>query len=268
MIAHCLENWLCGRQKEKGMTVGGDKIIVALDVSTEQDALSLVDVLQGHIGFFKVGLELIHSVGSGIVHKIAARGGRVFLDCKLHDIPNTVAGASRAVARLGVGMFNVHATGGVDMMRAAAQAASEEAAKAGLPVPIVLAVTVLTSLDQRTMNEELRIAGRVEDHVAHLARLAATAGLDGVVASPQEIGAIRSAVPGIKAIVTPGVRPAWAAAQDQKRVLTPGEAIRQGATYLVIGRPVTRPPQSIGDPASAARAIADEIAAACDGKEI
>lgn len=249
------------------MTAGGDKIIVALDVSTERDALNLVDALKEHVGFFKVGLELIHSVGIGIVHRIMANGGRVFLDSKLHDIPNTVAGAAKAVARLGVGMFNVHAAGGVEMMRAAAQAARDEAVKAEAPMPIVLAVTVLTSQDQQTMNEELRIPGKVADHVAHLARLAVSAGLDGVVASPHEIEVIRRAAPGIKAIVTPGIRPAWSAAHDQKRVLTPGEAIRQGATYLVIGRPVTQPPHNIGDPASAARAVADEIATACGGRE-
>jgi len=249
------------------MTTGGDKIIVALDVSTEREALNLVDALKGHVGFFKVGLELIHSVGIGIVHKIAANGGRVFLDSKLHDIPNTGAGAAKAVARLGVGMFNVHATGGAEMMRVAAQAARDESVKANAPVPIVLAVTVLTSLDQQTMNEELQIPGKVADHAAHLARLAVSAGLDGVIASPHEIEVIRRAAPGIKAIVTPGVRPEWSAAHDQKRVLTPGEAIRKGATYLVIGRPVTQPPYNIGDPASAARAIAEEIVAACDGQE-
>jgi len=248
------------------MTPGGDKIIVALDVSNEKEALGLADVLQGHVGFFKVGLELIHSVGTGIVYKIVAGGGKVFLDCKLHDIPNTVAGAAKAVARLGVGMFNVHAMGGIEMMKAAAQAAAEGAASAGVPVPFILGVTMLTSLDQRAMNEELRVAGGVEDQVAHLARLATTAGLDGVVASPHEISAIRRAVPGIRAIVTPGVRPAWAASQDQKRVLTPGEAIRQGASYLVIGRPLTRPPHNIGGPVSAARAVAAEIVAACDSR--
>jgi orotidine-5'-phosphate decarboxylase len=253
--------------EDRTMTPGGDRIIVALDVPTEREALGLVDELRDRVGLFKVGLELIHSVGSEIVRKIGAAGGRVFLDCKLHDIPSTVAAASRAVARLGVGMFNVHAMGGSEMMKSAAQAATEEATRIGVSVPLVLGVTVLTSLDQRAMSEELRVSGTVENQVVHLARLAATAGLGGLVASPREARAIRKAVPEISAIVTPGVRPAWAATQDQRRVLTPGEAIREGASYLVIGRPVTKPPQGMGGPADAARAIADEIAAACESME-
>ena len=249
------------------MSTASDRIIVPLDVSHELDALALVDALREHVGFFKVGFELIYSVGTNIIKKIEANGGRVFLDCKLLDIPNTVAGAARAITHLGVGMFNVHTLGGIEMMKAAVDVTAREAAAAHVPKPLVLGVTILTSLDRRTVNEELWIPGTVEDIVAHLAHLSVAAGVDGVIASPLEITAIRRAVPGITVIVTPGVRPEWAAAQDQKRVMTPGEAVRLGASHLVIGRPITKPPASIGGPVDAAKVIAEEIAAAVDSKE-
>jgi len=178
-----------------------------------------------------------------------------------------VAGASRAVTRLRVKMFNVHTTGGVEMMMAAFRATENEASRLGIARPKVLGVTVLTSIDQETMNQELRIPGSVEDQVVHLAKLADEAGLDGVIASPNEIEAIRNSVSREMLVVTPGVRPDWAAAQDQRRTMTPHEAILRGASYLVIGRPITAPPPEIGSPMDAAKRIVEEIAAAQERKE-
>jgi orotidine-5'-phosphate decarboxylase len=155
-------------------------------------------------------------------------------------------------------MFNVHIMGGTKMMESAAKVAQEEAVSLRISRPIVLGVTVLTSIDQKTMNDELRVSGTVESQVVHLSKLAEKAGLDGVVASPHEITAIRKATPNML-IVTPGVRPAWAEIQDQKRILTPGEAVSKGASYLVIGRPITKPPPQIGTPVEAARRIIEEM---------
>ncbi|MFA5400248.1 MAG: orotidine-5'-phosphate decarboxylase [Dehalococcoidia bacterium] len=238
------------------------RIIVALDVATQSEAMALVKQLSGHVGLFKVGLELITSEGIGIVRKITDRGAKVFLDGKFHDIPNTVEGASGAATRLGVAMFNVHTMGGVAMMQAAAKAAVEEAIKEGIERPLVLGVTILTSIDRFTMNEQLKVAGAVKTQVVNLAELADMSGLDGVIASPREITAIRKSVNPKMLIVTPGVRPKWAATQDQKRIMTPAEAIDKGASYLVIGRPITKPPIQIGTPINAAKMISEEIASA------
>lgn len=235
------------------------RIIVPLDVPTAEQALSLVTQLRGHVGLFKIGLELITSVGPEVVRKVQDLGVDVFYDGKFKDIPNTVAGAARGATRLGVRMFNVHAMGGLDMMKAALEASQQEAQALNVQRPLILGVTVLTSLDKRIMNEQLRIPGDVEDQVVHLADLVKQAGLDGVIASPQEIEGIRKHVSKQLLIVTPGVRPAWAALQDQKRVMTPGEATALGASYLVIGRPITQPPGGIGSPVEAARRIAEEI---------
>jgi orotidine-5'-phosphate decarboxylase len=239
-----------------------ERIIVALDVAVESEAVELVTKLREHVGLFKIGLELLNSEGIRIVHRITDLGGKIFLDGKFNDIPNTVAGASRAVTRLGVKMFNVHAMGGFEMMKLSLQAAKEEASRLGTEQPIILGVTILTSVDQVTMNQELRIPGDVETQVVHLAKLAEKAGLDGVIASPHEIEAILRSVSREMLIVTPGVRPSWAAAQDQKRIMTPAEAILKGASYLVIGRPITIPPTKIGTPIDAAKLIAEEIAGA------
>lgn len=240
------------------------RIILALDVSTEREATELVIKSRDHIGIFKIGLELLNSVGISVVQKIIGLGGEVFYDGKFNDIPNTVAAASRGITRLGVKMFNVHAMGGIEMMKLALQAAKEEAAQLGTSRPLVLGVTMLTSIDQKTMNQELRIPGDVETQVVHLARLADEAGLDGVIASPQEIEAIRKIVSRRMLIITPGVRPSWAAAQDQKRIMTPSEAIHKGASYLVIGRPITKPPAEVGTPVDAVTRIAEEIATALE----
>jgi orotidine-5'-phosphate decarboxylase len=245
-----------------------ERIIVPLDVSTEKEAVELVLSLREHVGIFKIGLELLNSVGIDVVRNVVELGVSVFFDGKFMDIPNTVAGASRAVARLGVRMFNVHAMGGVEMMRTSAESSKEEARRLGIIPPMVLGVTVLTSIDQASLRDELRVPGSVEDHVVHLATMAAEAGLDGVIASPHEVEAISKQVSEKLLVITPGVRPAWAATtQDQKRVLTPGEAILNGASHVVIGRPITRPPTEVGSPVEATKLVVEEINAALKMRE-
>ncbi len=233
-----------------------ERVLAALDVPDLASALALVETLQPHVGGFKVGLELCTAAGvPQVVSAVAAAGGAVFLDLKLHDIPNTVAGAVRSVCALGpaVRMLTLHTQGGAAMLRAAVEAAAAFPSR-----PLLLGVTVLTSMDQATLNDDLGVPARLEEHVVHLARLAQRCGLDGVVASPHEAAAIRRACGDELLIVTPGVRPAAAAANDQRRVLTPAEAVRAGANYLVIGRPIT----AAGDPAEAAAAIVAELEAA------
>ncbi len=233
-----------------------EKIILPLDVDTAEKAVELAKLLKDEVGAFKVGLELINSAGLGIFDQIRQAGARkIFYDCKFHDIPNTVAGASRAAAKFGVWMFNVHCSGGFAMMKAAKDAAVEESAKLGKPCPLVIGVTVLTSIDQTVLNDEMRVSGTVADQVVNLAKLAKKAGLDGVVASPHEIELIRAACGPDFLIVTPGVRPAGAAIGDQKRVMTPVEAVAKGSDYLVIGRPIIK----AEDPKSAAASIAASI---------
>lgn len=214
-------------------------------------------LLQRDVAGFKVGLELVNAAGFDIFARLQDLAGpttKIFYDCKFHDIPNTVAGAVRAAARRGVWMLNVHAGGGSEMMQAACRAATEGAEAAGVPRPLVIAVTVLTSASADVLRNELGVAQPLDQYVVHLARLAQDSGCDGVVASPLEIAAIRAACgPGFL-IITPGVRPLGADAGDQKRILTPGEAMRAGADYLVVGRPITAAP----DPAAAARAINQE----------
>ncbi|MCE5322211.1 orotidine-5'-phosphate decarboxylase [bacterium] len=232
------------------------KIIIPLDVDIPDKAVELVHKLSGEVGAFKVGLELINIAGPAIFDKIKSAGAdKVFYDCKLHDIPNTVAGASRAIAKRGLWLFNVHCAGGLDMMKAAKQASVESAEQAGVEPPKVIGVTILTSIDQCVLNDQMRVPGTVADQVVHFAKLAKEAGLDGVVASAHEIEKIRQACGDNFMIVTPGVRPAGGDVGDQKRVMTPGEAVRRGSDYLVIGRPIIK----AGDPVAAARAIADEI---------
>lgn len=233
-----------------------DKIILALDVDSETKAIGLVRSLNDEVGAFKVGLELFNSTGPDIFGRLRQAGAeQIFYDAKLHDIPNTVAGASRAIARMSVWMFNVHTTGGGAMMRAAAESARTTAAQTGIPTPLVIGVTVLTSIDEAVLRQELVVCSDVRSQVAHLALLAKNSGLDGVVASPHEIGAIRDACGTNFLIITPGVRPAGAALGDQKRVMTPGEAVRKGADFVVIGRPITQ----ADDPVAAARTISAEI---------
>jgi len=239
-----------------------ERIIVSLDVATEKEAVELACALMDCAGFFKIGLELLSSAGVNIARTIAELGGKVFVDGKFNDIPNTVAGAAKALTRLAVKMFDVHTMAGLETMKSAVRASTDEASRLGIERPLILGVTVLTSIDQGAMNEQLRISGSVGEQVVHLARLAEEAGLDGIIASPQEIGAVRKSVSKEMLLVTPGIRPYWAAKQDQKRVMSPGEAVLQGADYLVIGRPILKPPAEIGTPIAAAQRIAGEIAAA------
>ena len=235
-----------------------DRIICALDVDNAYRALHLVEKLQEHVGVFKVGLELVTATGVQIFAKLREAGARrLFFDAKLHDIPNTVTGAMRGVVGLGAWCVTVHATGGRAMLSAAVQAAQSEAEAAGVPRPKVLAVTVLTSINETMLREELCVDLPVAEYVGKLAKMAREAGCDGVIASPHEIAVVRAAVPANGfLVVTPGVRPLGAEQGDQARVMTPEQAIRLGASHLVIGRPIVASP----DPVEAAREIADEIA--------
>jgi len=234
-----------------------DQLLVALDVDTAADALTLADRLRGVAGGFKVGNRLFTSHGPSFVSDLVARGDRVFLDLKYHDIPNTVAGAVAAATRLGVWMVNVHASGGLDMMRAAREAAVSEAGRLARPAPLVIAVTMLTSLSQESM-ATIGFTGSLPNQVERLAALAQSAGLDGVVASPQEIGLIRARCGAAFQIVTPGIRGAADSKGDQSRTLTAGEALSAGASYLVVGRPII----AASDPRQAAERIAAECRAA------
>jgi orotidine-5'-phosphate decarboxylase len=233
-----------------------EKLIVALDVGTADEARRLFDALRGAAGMFKVGSQLFTSAGPGFVRELASAGARVFLDLKFHDIPNTVAGASREAVRLGVSLFNVHAAGGGEMMRRAAEATRDEAARLGVAKPALIAVTVLTSMDAAALDETGVVAPSVEAQVRRLARLSDASGLDGVVASPHEIAPVRESVPRAGfLVVTPGVRPAAVPHDDQKRVMTPAEAVRAGADFVVVGRAILNSP----DPARAASEIVREM---------
>lgn len=237
------------------MEPAGERIIVAIDTADPARARGWVERLRGRVGGFKLGLEFLYAAGPEGVEAVREAGAaRLFLDVKLADIPNTVAGAVRSLCRLQPWMINVHATAGAPAMRAAFEAAVAVASETGVPRPLVLAVTVLTSLDREALRE-IGIEAPVEAQAVRLARLARACGLDGVVASPLEIEAVRAACGREFLIVTPGVRPEGAATHDQVRVATPGAAIRAGADYLVVGRAVTGAP----DPAAAVAAIAEEI---------
>lgn len=234
-----------------------EKLIVALDVATSDRAIDLFEMLRDVVGMFKIGMQLFTSAGPAIVREIIGAGGRVFLDLKYHDIPNTVAAAGVEAARHGVSIFNVHTFGGTEMMRRTADAAGEVAEREGLVRPKIIGVTLLTSVNQQVLTE-VGVAGSPDQHVPALARLAAASGLDGVVASPLEVVSVRAAVKGDFLIVTPGVRPRGAEPHDQKRLMTPAEAIRAGSDYLVVGRPII----DADNPVAAANAIVAEIEAA------
>jgi orotidine-5'-phosphate decarboxylase len=219
----------------------GNPIVVALDVPTAEAALALARVLAPVVGGFKIGSELFTSAGPEIVREIRSVGGLVFLDLKYHDIPNTVAKAVASAVRLDVQMLTVHTTGGLEMMRAAQQSAEQTALQSGRNVPLVLGVTVLTSMDSATLSEigcETNIGKRVEG----LAALAMRAGLRGLVCSPLEIATLRQSLPGKVQLVTPGIRTGGEKTDDQKRTLTAKEALTAGANWIVIGRPIYQAP--------------------------
>lgn len=236
---------------ERKETSAKDRLIVALDVPTAADARSIANELRGRVGAFKIGLQLFTSAGPELVREFVESGDRIFLDLKFHDIPNTVAMASVEAARMGVWMFNMHASGGAEMMSAAKQAVDEIVKEQKIPAPLIIAVTLLTSSG---------LPGKdAQGQVTLLASSAAEAGLNGVVASAHEALAVKETLndPGF-IVVTPGVRPADATNDDQKRVMTPAEAIRSGSDYLVVGRPIL----NSNDRAAAANMIVDEIASA------
>lgn len=234
-----------------------EKIIVALDVETKAEAASWVKRLHDKVGYFKVGKQLFTAEGPDVVRMIKDEGGNVFLDLKFHDIPNTVAAASVEAVRLGADMFNVHALGGYEMMRNTAEAVKTEVGKLGIKKPILIAVTILTSMNEEAL-AEAGISTPLEDEVKRLALLAKRAGLDGVVASPREIELIKAACGDEFMVVTPGVRPSFASKDDQKRVMKPADAVSAGADFLVIGRPITQ----AENPEDAANLIAEEM---CQG---
>ena len=226
------------------------KIIVALDYAEAKSALNLVAQLDPNLCRLKVGKELFTAAGPQLVETLVGKGFGVFLDLKFHDIPTTVAKACEVASRLGVWMLNVHASGGVAMMQAAREGVTKSGHK-----PLLIAVTVLTSMDQAALNQ-IGVNGGVQDQVLRLARLTQQAGLDGVVCSAQEAVALRSTLGEKFCLVTPGIRPANVNADDQSRVVTPSDALRNGANYLVIGRPITQAP----NPLLSLEAICKEIA--------
>lgn len=231
-----------------------DRLIVALDVESQEQAIHYVRQLKPDIRFFKVGLELFVSAGPDLVRQMVDEGCKVFLDLKLHDIPNQVSRAVAAATRLGVSMLTLHALGGWKMMHLGAEAATDTAAHLGIPKPLLLGVTVLTSLDE----PQLRltgIAGSLPSAVHRLACIAEASGMDGVVASPQEAALIRESLPPGFIILTAGVRPEGSRTHDQQRTMTPSQAIERGADYLVVGRPILES----ADPRHAAELILAEM---------
>ena len=233
-----------------------DRIIVPLDVPTEQEAIALLERLPQVI-FWKVGLELFVSAGPEILCTLKNRQKRVFLDLKFHDIPNTMAGATRQAASYGVDLITVHATAGRTALASANVAALEGSQKAGCPCPQLIAVTLLTSLTSRDLAFDLKVPIELSEYALQMALLAREAGLNGAVCSPQEVSQLREVCGDEFLLVCPGVRPSWATSGDQKRSMTPSEAIKAGANYLVIGRPITSAPE----PAAAWELLCQELAA-------
>ena len=232
-----------------------NQLIVALDVENLADANRLVTTLFDDVKWFKIGKQLFTAVGPASVKLLHETRKNIFLDLKFHDIPNTVAGAVVSATKIGANMINIHASGGLEMMRAAGEAAEKQASELGIPEPTLLGVTLLTSVDEANFQRDFGTQRKLEDQVAYQAELSQKAGLDGVVASPLEIELIRKVCGNDFVILTPGVRPTWAAANDQQRVMTPAEAIDAGADYIVVGRPIT----AADNPREAARKIVQEI---------
>ena len=235
--------------------MSSNKLIVPLDVENLDAANQLVAALAAQVQWFKIGKQLFTAIGPAAVKQTTDAGKQLFLDLKFHDIPNTVAGAVASATKIGATMINMHASGGLEMMRAAREAADKAAGSLNRSRPILLGVTVLTSIDEENFQGDFGTARRLSDQVAYLAELSQKAGLDGVVASPLEIGVIRKACGDDFVIVTPGVRPKWAPKGDQRRTNTPAQAIAAGADYIVVGRPIT----AADNPAQAAAQIIAEM---------
>jgi len=235
-----------------------EKIVLALDVEEIEEAKTLVDTLYPYVGTFKVGLQLYTKYGNEVIDYILGKNSNFFLDVKLHDIPNTVEKASENVVLRGANFFNVHATGGLAMMEAAVRGAKKAADKLNKKPPVILAVTMLTSISQEVMNGEFEIETNVSDFAIRLAKLAKKAGMTGVVASSLEARKIKEACGADFKVLCPGIRPEWSAKDDQKRIATPKFAINEGADYLVIGRAVTKPAEGL-TPLDAMKKIYDEI---------
>lgn len=229
-------------REQKAAEQLAEKIIVALDVDNEEDAYMLVNRLFPPITFFKIGLKLFVSCGPRVINGLKKIGVRIFLDLKFHDIPNTVAQAARAAVEHGVDMFNIHLSGGREMTLRTVEAANDASRRLGVPCPLILGVTVLTSFNQKMLHEEAGVARDLDEHVFRLAHMAKESGLGGIVASPREAPSIRREIGDDFVIVTPGVRPSWADSGDQRRVMTPRRAVEEGASYLVIGRPIIEHP--------------------------
>ncbi len=231
-----------------------NRLIVALDAPSLDTATKVVKTLAGTVAWFKIGKQLFTSVGPAAVSMVKERGGKIFLDLKFHDIPATVAGAGVAATELGVDMFNVHATGGFEMMKRTVDTVNEHCDKKGINPPIMIAVTVLTSMDRYDLSR-VGINAEPADQVVKLAKLAKEAGMKGVVASTLEITIIKEEVGEEFLVITPGVRPAGSSMDDQKRIMLPKEAIRKGADFIVVGRPILK----ADDPVTAARNITIEM---------
>lgn len=216
-----------------------ERLVLALDVNNFKKAEELVDKLTDYVGVFKIGNQLFTAEGIKVIKMVQEKGGKVFLDLKFHDIPNTVARAAEVVSKLGVYIFDIHTSGGYEMMKATVEASKKLSFALGISKPLILGVTLLTSINQEILEKEIGIKKSLEEQVVHLAKLAEAAGLDGVVASPWEIKALRAACGEGFVILTPGIRPAGKSDDDQKRIMTPQEAIKLGADFIVIGRPIT-----------------------------
>ena len=215
-----------------------ERLVLALDVDNFESAEKLVEKLNNYVGVFKVGSQLFTAEGTKVIKIINKKGGKVFLDLKFHDIPNTVARAAEVATKLGVYIFDVHTSGGYEMMKAAAEASKKISLVLGVRKPLILGVTLLTSINQEILEKEIGVKNKLEEQVVRLAKLAKAAGLDGVVASPWEIKEIRKACGEDFVILTPGIRPVGKSSDDQKRIMTPRKAIKLGSDFLVIGRPI------------------------------
>ncbi len=240
-----------------------EKLVLALDVNTLDEAKELVYDLKDYVGTFKIGLQLFTSQGPEVIKLIHGEGGKIFFDGKFHDIPNTVAKASASLIQHGITFFNMHITGGSKMLTAAVKQSKETAKQCGLPAPTILGVTILTSIGQRTLADELGISIDLDEYVGKLAKLAKDSGLTGVVASAADVEKIRKTCGDDFTILCPAIRPSWAVVNDQIRVVTPADAINKGVDYLVVGRPITE----ADNRKDAAKKIVEEIQIAMDNYE-